>query len=211
MNMETRDYLKILAEEIHSTVIATTNDKGLPVTRVIDIMLHDDEGVYFLTAKGKNFYKQLMSKGYISLSSMTSGAGSMSKKAISIAGSVRNIGSDKLEEIFEKNPYMAEIYLGMESRTALDVFHLYKGQGEFFDLSTKPITRRSFAFGGKAVQAFGYQITDDCNACGLCLEKCPTDCISVAEPFLINQENCLHCGNCLEVCPAEAVIKLEEK
>ncbi|MGQ1909109.1 4Fe-4S binding protein [Marinifilum sp. RC60d5] len=211
MKIETKTYLKVLAEEIHSVVVATTDEKGLPVTRVIDIMLHDEDGIYFLTAKGKAFYTQLMDKGYISLSGMTAGVDSMSKKAISVAGSVRNIGSEKREEIFKKNPYMADIYPSMESRTALDIFHLYKGQGEFFDLSTKPITRGIFAFGGKEIQAFGYQITEDCNACSLCLEKCPQDCIRIGEPYEIIQENCLHCGNCKEVCPIGAVIKLEEK
>lgn len=46
--METKDYLKILKEEIHSTVIATVDREGLPVARVIDIMLVDDNStIYF--------------------------------------------------------------------------------------------------------------------------------------------------------------------
>nr|WP_320118895.1 4Fe-4S binding protein [uncultured Marinifilum sp.] len=208
--MDTKNYFKILVDEIHSTVVATTDEKGLPVTRVIDMMLYDDEGIYFLTAKGKAFYRQLMAKSYVSLSGMTSGLNTMAKKAISIAGAVRNIGSEKRDEIFKKNPYMAEIYESEESRTALEVFYLYKGQGEFFDLSTKPITRDSFVFGGKEMQQYGYFITNDCNACGLCVNTCPQDCITRGNTYKINQENCLHCGNCMEVCPAEAVIN-EEK
>ncbi len=47
------DYLKILVEDIHSTVVATLDSDGKPVTRVIDIMLYDDKGIYFLTAKDK--------------------------------------------------------------------------------------------------------------------------------------------------------------
>ena len=209
--MDTKNYLKILVEEIHSTVIATIDENGLPATRVIDMMLYDDKGIYFLTAKGKAFYKQLMNKGYISLSGMTADAGTLSKKAISVVGSVRNMGSEKLEEIFDKNPYMAEIYASAESRTALEVFCLYKGQGEFFDLSTKPITRGNFAFGGIEVQSFGYRITEACNACGLCIEKCPQNCIIIGEPYKIVQENCLHCGNCEDICPENAVIILNEK
>lgn len=57
--METKDYLRILKEEIHSTVIATIDGEGRPVTRVIDIMLTDEESLYFITAKGKAFYAQL--------------------------------------------------------------------------------------------------------------------------------------------------------
>ena len=51
--MKTEDYLKILVEEIHSATVATIADDGHPQTRVIDMMLYDENGMYFLTAKGK--------------------------------------------------------------------------------------------------------------------------------------------------------------
>ncbi len=79
MSMDTKTFLKNLTDEIHSVVVATTDGNGLPSTRVIDVMMFDDEGLYFLTAKGKTFYKQLMDKPYIALSGMTGGADSMSK------------------------------------------------------------------------------------------------------------------------------------
>lgn len=205
--MTSQTYLKVLSEEIHSVVVATIDDNGLPATRVIDVMLYDEEGLYFLTAKGKSFYAQLMKQAYVSLSGMTKGQGTMSKKAVSLTGSIRNIGTEKLDEIFAKNPYMVEIYPTLESRTALEVFCLYKGQGEYFDLSTKPITRGSFAIGGKELASYGYFITDTCTACGLCLTKCPQNCINVGNPHRINQDHCLHCGNCFSVCPVNAVLK----
>lgn len=90
--MKTEDYLRILKEEIHSAVFATTDGKGLPVTRVIDIMLVDRDSLYFITAKGKEFYRQLMDTGYVAVSGMTAGAGSMEKKAVSVQGKVRNTG-----------------------------------------------------------------------------------------------------------------------
>lgn len=61
------DYLKILTEDIHSADIATPDKNGRPITRIIDIMFYDDQGIYFLTAKGKEFYRQLMEQKYISL------------------------------------------------------------------------------------------------------------------------------------------------
>lgn len=67
--MESEKYLKILVEDIHSTIVATVDDDGHPVTRAIDMMLWDDRGVYFLTAKGKAFYDQLMEQKFISLKS----------------------------------------------------------------------------------------------------------------------------------------------
>ena len=100
--METKDYLRVIHEEIHSTVVATVDAEGHPVTRVIDMMLHDDSSLYFLTARGKVFYEQLMEQKFIAISGMTGGEGSMSKKAVSVRGKVRNIGKEKLDEIFER-------------------------------------------------------------------------------------------------------------
>lgn len=204
--METAQYLKIICEEIHSVVVATLDIDGHPVTRVIDMMLHDDNSLYFLTAKGKEFYRQLMEQKYLSLSGMSGGEGSMSKKAVSVHGNVRNIGKEKLDEIFEKNPYMAEIYPEEESRMALEVFQLYQGQGDYFDLSTKPITRGNFSLGNAEQVQGGYYITYECQGCKICYSKCPQKCIDLSrKPLVIQQEHCLHCGNCMEVCPFGAV------
>ncbi|WKY42930.1 4Fe-4S binding protein [Eubacteriaceae bacterium ES2] len=210
MSMKTKEYLKILKEEIHSTVIATKDDRGFPVTRVIDIMLVDDVGLYFLTAKGKAFYEQLMTQNYVALTGMTSGTDSMKRKAISIRGRVKNIGDQKLTEIFEGDPYMATIYPSEVSRRALQVFCLYEGAGEYFDLSTKPIRRANFVI-GKSVNesdltSYGYTINNQCTGCGACLEACPQNCIITEKiPFTIEQSHCLHCGNCVEICTFGAV------
>ncbi|MFR5868744.1 MAG: pyridoxamine 5'-phosphate oxidase family protein [Acutalibacteraceae bacterium] len=125
--MKKQAYLKLLVEEIHSAAIATIGADGHPQTRVIDMMLWDAQGVYFLTAKGKAFYAQLMEQGYIALSAVKE------KISISIKGKTRCIGQEKLDEIFEKNPYMKKIYPG-DTRSALAVFCLYEAVGEYFDI-----------------------------------------------------------------------------
>ena len=110
-------YLKILVEDIHSTTVATIGADGHPQTRVIDMMLYDEKGVYFLTAKGKVFYEQLMEQQYIAISA------TKDKMAISLRGQVKNIGYEKLDAIFEKNTYMQKIYPD-DTRSALQVFCL---------------------------------------------------------------------------------------
>ena len=210
--METRDYLRILKDEIHSTVIATVDSEGHPVTRVIDIMLTDENSLYFITAKGKAFYTQLVENPYIAISGMCGGEGTMNKKAVSIRGKAVNIGSEKLKEVFEQNPYMAEIYPQEESRTALEVFQVAEGTGEFFDLSVKPIYRDTFVLGTACESeknAGGYFITDRCSGCRICYSKCPQKCIDLSvKPLVIQQEHCLHCGNCMAACPFGAVEKI---
>ncbi len=60
--MQAKDYLQYIVEKIHSTVFATVDGEGRPVTCAIDIMDYDESGLYFLTAKGKNFYDRLKAK-----------------------------------------------------------------------------------------------------------------------------------------------------
>lgn len=95
--MQNQNYLKLLVEQLHSTTVATHGADGHPQTCVIDIMLWDAQGVYFLTARGKAFYAQLVEQKFIALSA------TQGKIAVSLRGRVKNIGSEKLDEIFEKN------------------------------------------------------------------------------------------------------------
>lgn len=203
MDQNTKDFLKILVEEIHSTTIATIDENGRPVTRVIDMMLWDEQGVYFLTAKGKAFYTQLMEQKYISLSSIKD------KRSISLRGQIENIGSEKLDEIFEKNTYMQGIYPD-DTRQALEVFRLYKATGEFFDISNpKHVTRGSIVIGEAKQGRQGYYVGDACIGCQLCYSVCPQKCIDISKkPVVIDQSHCLHCGRCAEICPKQAIEKV---
>lgn len=149
--METKDYLNFIVNEIHTVVVATVDDEGLPVTAAIDMMYADDGSVYFLTAKGKNLYDRLKNRKYLALTGMK-GQDTMSRVALSLRGTVREIGEEKLEILLDKNPYMYEIYPTEESRKALSVFQIYEGVGEWFDLSKRPIERNSFSFGNHGLE-----------------------------------------------------------
>ncbi len=196
------NYLKILTEDIHSSTVATLDKEGRPVTRVIDIMLYDEKGIYFLTAKGKGFYHQLMEQRYISLSAVKD------KRSITLRGEIENIGSEKLDEIFDKNTYMKGIYPD-DTRTALEVFRLYKAVGEFFDISDPSnVTRGIIKIGRAEEQAAGYFTEKGCTGCKLCYSVCPQKCIDVSKtPVLIDQSHCLHCGRCFEICSQKAIVK----
>ena len=205
--MEAKKYLDFIVKEIHTTIVATVDDDGLPVTAAIDMMATDENGLYFLTAKGKSFYDRLIKRGFLALTAIK-GESTMTSVAVSIRGKVRELGYGKIPELFSRNPYMHEIYPTEESMHALTVFQIYEGAGEWFDLSKKPIERASFSFGGQETKEKGYFITDRCVGCGSCIDVCPQGCIvSSSIPYVIEQGHCLRCGNCLSVCPAGAVIK----
>ena len=200
--MTKNDCLKLLVEEIHSATVATIGADGHPQTRVIDMMLWDEQGVYFLTARGKAFYAQLMEQGFIALSA------TKDKRSISLRGKVRNIGSEKLDEIFEKNAYMKSIYPG-DTRSALEVFCLYEAEGEYFDISDPAhVTRDSFTIGLAQRAVSGYSVGKGCIGCKLCYSVCPQKCIDIAKRSVtIDQHHCLHCGRCAEICPKQIIEK----
>lgn len=197
------DYLNYIVKDIHTVIAATTDRDGLPVTCAVDMMDSDENGLYFLTATGKGFYTRLCENNYLAFTGIK-GTDTMSSVAVSVRGKARNVGREKLSDLFLKNPYMKEIYPTEESQQALTVFCLYEGSGEWFDLSKKTIERHHFAFGGEPQTHEGYFIKDNCIGCEKCLAVCPQSCIEKGKPFVIRQDHCLHCGNCASVCPVKA-------
>ena len=53
--METKKIFDYLKSAIHTVIMATNDENGNPVTCAVDIMDYDENGLYFLTAKGKIF------------------------------------------------------------------------------------------------------------------------------------------------------------
>lgn len=155
--------LRYIVEQIHTVVMATIDENREPVTCAIDIMDFDADSLYFLTAKGKKFYNRLKKQGKLAFTGMK-GESTMSCVAVSVRAKVREIDTDYLEKIFEKKLYMYEIYPSEESRKALTVFQIYKGTGEWFDLSKKPIERESFEFGGTKIEKSGSYRTKELSA-----------------------------------------------
>ncbi|RIH63467.1 4Fe-4S dicluster domain-containing protein [Mariniphaga sediminis] len=50
-----------------------------------------------------------------------------------------------------------------------------------------------------------YKISDECIACGTCIDECPVDAISEGDIYVIDADLCTDCGSCAEVCPVEAI------
>ncbi len=198
--MDVQNYFEKL-RDIRDTSMATTAEDGTPRVRIIDTMLVEDEKLYFLTARGKDFYHELMRTGFVAVTGLNP-----DWETVRLWGKVKNIGRERLDEIFEKNPSMNGVYPG-ESREILEVFCLYEGEGEYFCLKDHPVVRHAFAFGKPFYQSKGFVITEECVQCGTCAEVCPQEAVREGCPYEIVQENCLHCGRCFERCPVNAVIR----
>ena len=200
--MNAQDLLNML-REMRDVVFATVDENGYPHSRIIDVMLVEDETLYFCTARGKDFWRELTNNGHIAVTGLN-----REWQTVRLTGKAEPLSDGKhwIDRIFQANPSMNDVYPG-GSRYILDPFRVSAGQLEFFDLGKTPIHRERFAFGGEVVPERGFFITDGCIGCGTCAENCPQQCIESGEPFVISQENCLHCGLCAENCPAACIVR----
>ena len=51
-----------------------------------------------------------------------------------------------------------------------------------------------------------YKISEDCAACGTCVDECPVGAIAQGDgQFVIDASACLDCGACAATCPTGAI------
>jgi ferredoxin len=55
------------------------------------------------------------------------------------------------------------------------------------------------------LKVMAYKISDECIACGTCIDECPVEAISEGDIYKIYADICTDCGSCAEVCPVEAI------
>lgn len=67
--MKKQDLLQEL-RNIRSVAMASVDAQGNPKNRIIDVMLADENAIYFCTARGKAFYQELMMKPVIAITGM---------------------------------------------------------------------------------------------------------------------------------------------
>mgnify|MGYP004617718845 CR=1 FL=1 len=186
---------------------ATVDSEGAPQIRNISAIHYEPNSLYFFTARGKNFCKELTEDGRVQILCYTK-----YKEMIRLSGKAYAVKDEEQKYwrdiIFEEQPYLANVYPG-DTRDIGIIFCIDKGEMEYFNLGVNPIFRETYAMGNGKINKKGYFITDGCIQCGLCKKNCPQRCIEEGKPYMIRQNNCLHCGNCYEKCPVNAVIRYE--
>lgn len=184
--------------KIKDVAFATVDSEGRPQVRIIDVMLADEETIYFCTARGKAFYHQLCEGGYVAVSGLNK-----QFQMFRISGKAQKLDDQRrwIDEIFNHNPSMNDVY-PHDCRYILEPFCIRIEQMEWFDLGVSPICRGEIS----VTTEKGFVIGPNCIGCGKCLHSCPQQCICAGSPYQIAQEHCLHCGLCAETCPVHAIL-----
>ena len=183
---------------------ATVDENGAPQVRNISAVHYAEDGIYFYTARGKNFCRELLRDGRVQILALTK-----YKEMIRLSAVAQPV-ADSLQDhykdiIFSEQPYLTNVYPD-DSREIGIVFCIRKGNIEYFNLGVRPIFSETYSYNGGALPTKkGFYITDQCIGCGTCTGGCPQQCIEEGEPFRIHEEHCLHCGRCYENCPVQAI------
>ena len=195
--------------KIDSLEIATVDENACPHLRVVSARYFDGTAMYFLTARGKAFARQMEKNPQITVIGFDEQANDM----VRLSGKVCRVPEREQraarERMYEVYPYLENVYPG-ETKEIDVIYCLTSYSVEYFTLKTHPITREYFEVGGAQRERKGYRITDSCIGCGACRSACPQKVITEGTPYQIDEAHCLHCGGCFEICPAEAVQWLGE-
>lgn len=139
--MELQDYMKIL-ENIGAAVFATVDSDGKPHTRFANIGVANENGIFFMTKPGNEFYTQLKDNENVSISGMSNDENGI--QAITVEGKVREVDQSYLEDILKDNPYVKDVYPDEEDRKSVVALQVYEGSGFYMNL--KAHTKGTFEF-----------------------------------------------------------------
>jgi len=200
MCLQKLEYIGVLA-------FATVDMNGNPQIRNISAIHYEQGAMYFFTARGKNFCKELLRNERVQVLGYTK-----YKEMIRLSGIA--VPAPKTEQkkwmdiIFKEQPYLSNVY-PKDTRSIGIIFQIKDAEIEYFNLAVNPIFRETYVIGKIKAATKGYVITDHCIKCGKCTGVCPQSCIKEGVPYKIEQEHCLHCGNCYENCPVKAIRHIE--
>ena len=184
---------------------ATVDAAGAPQLRNISAIHYEPDAIYFFTARGKDFCRELLADGRVQALGYT-----RYREMIRLRGRAVPVPQEEqarwIETIFSEQPYLANVYPG-DTRDIGIVFVIRQATIEYFNLGVRPIFRETYSVNGGQAAPKGYRITDACIGCGRCAANCPQNCITPGKPYAIQPQHCLHCGNCFEHCPVQAIVR----
>ena len=124
---------------------ATVDSDGAPQIRNISAIHYEPDALYFFTARGKNFCKELLEDGRVQILCYTK-----YKEMIRLSGKAYAVSDEEqikwIDKIFEEQLYLANVYPG-DTRNIGIIFCIDKAEIEYFNLGVNPIFRETYRLG----------------------------------------------------------------
>ncbi len=212
-------------DNVGCLTFATVTKQGLPETRIAHLRGYDDQGIYFMTMYTKDFYKDLINNGHVSVCGLSASSKVEHDQngfpifeggyAIRMTGTVKEISIDELKA--KNNPVFDFCIKDHEIYKAMVVICITSGYGDVFDYDFEKKTRENkleriyFSFGGHGEKYKGLKIDQDkCISCGVCQQKCSFLAIKQEdEHYFVDKNRCDECGDCLINCPVDAITHMK--
>lgn len=141
-----QEFLDFVVDEIHNADVASTHE-GEPSAQVCDLMMNKNGKLYITTSQNNPFFKDLINQPKVVINGYK-GEGTMDSCGFSIRGNIKDVDHLYIDEIFEKNPYLNEIYADdvEAAKKDLHVLEIEPISASYLDHRTNPIFTRKFEF-----------------------------------------------------------------
>lgn len=132
---------------------ATVDSEGAPQVRNISAIHYEPDAIYFFTARGKNFCRELSEDGRVQILTYT-----RYKEMIRLSGKAYVVSEDEqkkwMDKIFEEQPYLSNVYPG-DTRDIGIIFCIDRAEIEYFHLGVHPIFRETYLLGDAIIKGNG--------------------------------------------------------
>lgn len=159
---------------------STVGLDGTPQARCISAIHYTSDALYFFTARGKEFCRELLHDGQVQILAYT-----RYKEMIRVSAKAVPVPEAEqkrcIDLIFQEQPYLSNVYPGATREIGI-VFVARDIRIEYFHLGVKPIFRETYTLGKGKRTPKGYEITGESSAAGNALRSVRSNALHREHP-----------------------------
>lgn len=180
---------------------ATVDKNGGPQIRNISAIHYEPETMYFFTAKGKDFCRQLLSDGRVQILGYTK-----YKEMIRLSAKARPVSEVEqgkwIDAIFAEQPYLSNVYPGDTRKLAGIVFEVVDAEIEYFNLGVNPIFRESYTVGKGTARGKGIKSQTSVSAAAPAPSIVPSGASRQGRPIKFNRNTACTAATAIRFVPS---------